>query len=214
MERVYMHTVTARVLHWINAIAIFILIATGFYIHAPIEFGFLAGSMDSARFWHFVFMWVVAFGFLYRVIWSAITGDWREIMFRFKDIKGFPSLIKYYTFMASDHPNYGKYNPGQKMTYTLFPVLVGVQVVTGLVLYWPNELATLGTTLGGIATVRLIHYLVTWLFICMVAAHVYLASINGWEMLKSIFTGYVPADHAPGVAHDSAAKPIVTNQSM
>jgi len=186
----------ARILHWINMLSITLLTLTGLYINAPTKFT-LFSSMDTARQLHFIFMWVLICGVTYRVIYGMITRD-TEILFRPRDIKGFPSLIKYYLFMADSHPNYGKYNPGQKLVYTLWPILVVVQIVTGLILYLPDSLMPLGQALGGIALMRMVHYLVTWLFICTVALHVYLSFINGFVVVKSIFTGYLPANHAHG----------------
>ncbi|MHB8170895.1 MAG: Ni/Fe-hydrogenase, b-type cytochrome subunit [Thermincolia bacterium] len=196
MSRVMLHTPVVRVLHWVNMLAITFLTLTGLYIHSPLKYN-LFSSMDTARQYHFIFMWILVCGVIYRVVYGVLRKD-TDIVFKARDIKAFPSLLKYYLFIADSHPHHGKYNPGQKLVYTLWPILVAVQAITGLILYLPDTLMNAGQALGGISLMRLIHYLVTWIFICTVAVHVYLSFINGLTIVKSIFTGYLPAQHGHG----------------
>lgn len=186
------HTATARVLHWINAAAVGMLTLTGFYIHWPRVFPVFSG-MDTARKLHFIFMYIIFFGIIVRVYYSFASGDYKDIMFSLADIRGFPALTKYYLFFTKSLPDFGKYNPGQKFLYTGWMVLIQVQAITGFILYWPTKLAWLAEPMGGLMVMRQVHYLVTWVFVITAAMHVYLAAIGGFAVIKSIFTGYMPA---------------------
>lgn len=193
MERgVLCHTATARFLHWINAVAIGMLTLTGFYIHWPHGFP-LFSSMDIARKLHFVFMYIIFFGILTRVYYSFVSGDYKDIMFHPADIRGFPALTRYYLFLTKSLPDFGKYNPGQKLTYTGWMVLIQAQAISGFILYWPSKLGWLAAPFGGLMAMRQVHYMITWVFVITVAMHVYLAFIGGFAVVKSIFTGYIPA---------------------
>lgn len=193
MNRVILyHTAAARILHWINAVSIGMLTLTGFYIHWPLDFPVFT-NMDSARKLHFVFMYILFFGILTRVYYSFTSGDYKDIMFVPADIKGFPALTGYYLFLSRCLPDFGKYNPGQKLMYTAWALLIQVQVVSGFILYWPSWLGWLAAPFGGLMVMRQIHYLTTWVFVVTVALHVYLAFIGGFTVVKSIFTGYMPA---------------------
>lgn len=193
MDReVLCHTATARFLHWINAAAVGMLTLTGFYVHWPRAFPVFSG-MDSARKLHFIFMYLVFFGIIVRVYYSFVSGDYKDIMFHPSDIKGFPALTKYYLFLTKSLPDFGKYNPGQKFLYTGWMVLLQIQAVTGFILYWPSKLAWLADPLGGLMVMRQVHYLLTWVFVITVTMHVYLAAIGGLAVIRSIFTGYMPA---------------------
>ena len=187
------HPAAIRVLHWSNMISITLLILTGFYIHSPLQFT-LFSSMDTPRMIHFIFMWVLMFGTVGRVWYAIYTKDYNNVMFRLSDIKDFWSLGKYYLFISDKHPDYGKYNPGQKAMYTGVLFMIIIQVITGFIMYMPTELGTWAYALGGPLVVRLIHYCVTWLFILCVLVHVYLDVAEGVPVLKSIFTGTIPED--------------------
>ncbi|NLX01542.1 MAG: Ni/Fe-hydrogenase, b-type cytochrome subunit [Syntrophomonadaceae bacterium] len=200
------HSGLIRFFHWINMISITTLILTGFYIHAPLSFK-VCSNMDNARMLHFAMAYILCFGLLGRVYYAIATGDWKNIWFDFKtDPKKFPSMTKYYLFMADDHPYYGKYNPGQKMMYTGWLFLGIIQVITGFILYKPQVLfwSQMGDYLGGDVAIRVVHLIVTWLFVLSVLAHVYLDISEGVPVLKSMFTGKIPADFHHGYHEEDA----------
>lgn len=192
------HPLWIRLLHWSNMISITMLCLTGFYIHAPQSFR-LFGSMDNARTFHFAFAMVLIMGVVWRIYLGLATGDWKNIVYApIKDTKKLPSMIKYYTFLAKDHPYYGKYNPGQKAMYTSVFALAIVMSITGFILYKPVTLASWAYFFGGYLVVRMIHYIITWIFVIMVLVHVYLDVAEGIPVLMSIFTGKIPADFHHG----------------
>lgn len=192
------HPLWIRLLHWSNMISITMLCLTGFYIHAPLSFR-LFENMDNARTFHFGFAMVLVVGVVWRLYLGFATGDWKNIIYApIKDTKKLPSMIKYYTFLAKDHPYYGKYNPGQKAMYTSVFVLAIVMIITGFILYKPVLFSSWAYFFGGYLVVRMIHYVITWIFVIMVLVHVYLDVAEGIPVLMSIFTGKIPADFHHG----------------
>jgi len=192
------HPLWVRLLHWSNMISITMLCLTGFYIHAPQSFR-LFENMDNARTFHFAFAMLLIVGVVWRIYLGFATGDWKNIVYApIKDTKKLPSMIKYYTFLAKDHPFYGKYNPGQKAMYTSVFVLAIVMIITGFVLYKPVTFASWAYFFGGYLVVRMIHYIITWIFVIMVLVHVYLDLAEGLPVLVSMFTGKMPADFHHG----------------
>ena len=188
------HPLWIRIFHWINAVSIILLMWTGYYIHAPHSFRVFS-NMDTPRMLHFGMAYLLLVGVIGRVYYAIVTGDSKNIVFRpIKDTRNFPSMIKYYLFMTDSHPDYGKYNPGQKMMYTNWLIMVLLQIITGFILYKPHLFPALGAFLGGLIAVRVIHYVVTWLFLLSVVVHVYLDISEGIPVLKSMFTGKIPAD--------------------
>ena len=195
------HSGLIRIFHWINMIAITTLCLTGFYIHAPHSWGWLFDNMDNARMLHFAMAYLLCFGVVGRVYYAIATGDYKNVWFDVKTDPGkFPSMIKYYTFLADDHPFYGKYNPGQKMMYSTFMFMAIIQAITGFVLYKPQVLflSQMGDYLGGEIALRMVHYIITWIFVLFIVAHVYLDMSEGVPVLKSMFTGKIPADFHHG----------------
>ena len=102
------------------------LILTGFYIYSPTVFSIFP-SMDSARYVHFIFMYVIGWTMVYKIYYSIVTGEIKELIFRWRDLLEMPALIKYYLygiFVGAHKKDYGKYNPGQRMIYSMWPLLL------------------------------------------------------------------------------------------
>ena len=189
------HPLSLRLFHWVNAISIVMLTLTGFVIHDPIGFRMFSGNMDTSRYLHFIFMYILIFSTIGRIWYMIIAKDYRNILFyRWQDVKDMGSLILYYLFLKNTHPDYGKYNPGQKLMYTLVFIMIIIQVITGFILYMPTALNGWAMALGGFIVVRLIHYCITWLFILCVMVHVYLDLAEGMPVLMSMINGKIPKD--------------------
>lgn len=182
------HTLTARILHWVNAAFIGLLIITGLYIRNPFDFSLFA-NMDTARKLHFISMYFVITGTFLRVYYSCINRDYRGIFFRLRDFKLLPGVIRYYLFLSDSLPGKGRYNAGQKAIYNGWVLLILFQAATGLMLYSPEILTKYSSFLGGPVMVRQAHFLMTWLFIITTIVHVYFAFLSGWSVVKSMFTG-------------------------
>lgn len=182
------HTLTARILHWINAAFIGLLIITGLYIRNPLGFP-IFGTMDTARELHFITMYFVIIGTFVRVYYSCINKDYRGIFFGFRDFKQLPGVVKYYLFLSSSLPGKGRYNSGQKALYNGWVLMILFQAATGFMLYSPEMLTKYSSLLGGPILVRQTHFLMTWLFIVTTVVHVYFSFLSGWSVVKSIFTG-------------------------
>ena len=190
-KELYYHPLPARILHWVNAANIGLLTTTGLYIRDPGHFSLFA-NMDIARKTHFIAIYLIIYGIMIRIYYSYLSKDYREILFQRKDIKELPVLMKYYLFLSKSSPDYGKYNPGQKLLYNAWAVLAFCQAVTGFTLYWPDALTRFGRLLGGPVVIRQFHFMLTWVFIVTVALHVYLSCLGGWTVIKSMITGYFP----------------------
>ncbi len=192
------HSIWIRIFHWTNMIAITVLCLTGFYIHAPQTFR-IFGSMDTARGFHFAFAYILCVGVLGRVYYAIVAKDAHNIVYSpIQDTKKLPSMIKYYLFLADDHPFYGKYNPGQKGMYTALLFMCILMFITGFTMYKPEMFLGVSGWFHGFMNVRLVHYIITWIFVLMVMVHVYLDVAEGVPVLKSIFTGKIPADFHHG----------------
>lgn len=197
MEKVYKHTVITRIMHWAHATSMVILALTGLQIYAPNSFH-LFSDMDWARYLHFIFMYLVVWTFIYKIYYVLITGEIKELLFTFKDLLELPALVSHYLygiFAGKKKKDWGKFNPGQKLIYTLWPILLLLQAITGFALYWPGLFSGFNDLLGGLGYVRLWHFCISWIFIISMAAHIYLGSTGAtfWDYYKSMFTGWEKA---------------------
>lgn len=185
------HPLPFVITHWINLVAMILLIVTGFCIHFP----FWPGFMGIARGVHVFFGFVLFINCIIRVIMaffvkSAPTGGTRE---QVTDIKTWlpqadnrhqgVQWIKYYLFLKKDHPLGAKLGVPQKISYILIPFLIIIMFWTGLCLWSPtaNVEPFLATTnlVGGAMSMRIIHYFMMYVFIIFMFIHIYLANVEG-----------------------------------
>jgi Cytochrome b(N-terminal)/b6/petB. len=89
-------------------------------------------------------------------------------------------VLEYYLFLSHDEPEQGKYNTMQRMMYfVMWLSMLGVQFVSGIVLYF----------FPGLAWLRILHFVFAWFFGITVILHIYLGAIHGWKLIKSMITG-------------------------
>ena len=193
------HPLPFVITHWVNLMAMLLLIFTGFYIHFP----FFDGFMGIARGVHLFCGFVIFLNMVLRVVLafivkSAAFGGTRELE---KDYKSFlpqqdnrhqfGAWIKYYLFLKKDHPLGGKFGVLQKTTYVLVPLMILVMFFTGMSLWGVTAdvgpFAALNDLVGGIMIMRIIHFYLMWAFIIFTFIHVYLATIEGFGPVKLMF---------------------------
>lgn len=211
------HPLPFRITHWVNLVAMAFLIATGFYIHFP----WVPSCMGIARGLHLFCGFVIMTNVAVRVILaffvkSAPTGGTRETVTDYKT--WLPQAdnrhqgiewIKYYLFLKKDHPLSAKLGVPQKISYLAVPVLIAFMFFTGLCLWPPTAnlpfFESAIVFMGGAMSVRIIHYVMTFVFILFTMLHIYLANIEGLAPTKLMFFGI---EHA-GLVYDPDKHVIV-----
>jgi Ni/Fe-hydrogenase 1 B-type cytochrome subunit len=186
-ERYLKHDLFERVVHWVMALAVIVLILTGLNIRFP---GFLPwGDMNSSRFFHFIAMYALIFSWLAH-IYHTVIAERGEELFRPSELKKIPGVIKYYLFLVDEKPVYLKYNPLEKLMFNVIWVLIFIQVATGLMLYWPKGSMGITNALGGLMAMRMLHDFMTYVFISFIIVHVYLVLAGDIRALWGMFHGY------------------------
>lgn len=180
------HPLFQRVSHWINLINFLMLSLTGWFIHSP----YPGMPMNLVRNLHFIFMYSLIINGIVRFYYSFFGKhkDYGDILLNTQDVKIIWPQIKYYLFIGK-HPKVGKYNPLQKMAYIALPIMAIAQAITGAILYRPEQLAGLAGYFGGLAAVRGLHYVFMWLFIAVIAIHIYLVFTAAYEQFLFMFFG-------------------------
>lgn len=185
-------SVPMRINHWLVAISIFVLIATGFYIADP--FTIYSGEtvdkffMGNVRFVHILFGGFLVFLSIWRLylaFFSRFHADWKDFL-AWTDWKCTIQQIKFY-LLISEHPeNKYLYGSMQALAYIACWGMVVVIIVTGLILMGAGYHAGLTSVasfvlkpvenlMGGLAVVRFVHHIFTWLFILFIVVHIYMA---------------------------------------
>jgi Ni/Fe-hydrogenase 1 B-type cytochrome subunit len=214
-KRVFVWEVPVRLFHWVNFIAILVLIATGILIGNPPAL--ISGVEATNQYWfgtnrfiHFAAAYIFTFSIAYRVIWSFIGNkyaNWRVFFpFSKKRIKSLGHVLK--TDILLMNPEKFKFsrisighNSLAAFSYLVFFMLVLIQIATGFALYadnttwwFPKIFAWVTPLFGGDTLVRLVHHIVMWIVILFSIVHVYLVFYHDWlegrGEVSSMFGGF------------------------
>jgi thiosulfate reductase cytochrome b subunit len=198
-DREYLHPLIIRLTHWVNFIALGIMIASGLRIYnaSPIwEFTIpasltLGGWLGGARMWHFFGMWLFFLNGIVWVFYNILSRHGRNTtLFRTSDVGGLFPMIRYYLRVYKEHPPVRKYNALQKLTYTLMPLPGVGSVLTGIAIYWPVQFSLVTSLFGDYDSARVWHFVFTAAFVVFLFGHIFLVTISGWSNFISMITGW------------------------
>ena len=159
------HPLWLRVNHWLNALAVLILIFSGWRIYnaSPIwPFRFpdrftLGGWLGGALLWHFAAMWLLAVNGIAYLALNLLTRRWRQRFWplSLRAIWGdLTSALR--GRLAHDDPRH--YNAVQKLAY-LFVVADSLLVVaSGLVVWKSVRFPLLRQLMGAYDNARIVHF--------------------------------------------------------
>ena len=148
--------------------------------------GWLAGGLN----WHFTLMWPFIAAGLFYLSYLVISGEWRSLLFRPRDLRGAIEMQKYYLRLRKEHPPQGKHNPLQKLSYTFIILLGALSVLTGFAIYKPTQLSWLTALFGGFQAARYWHFWAVWIFTAFVIVHVILVFVVDPASLRAMITGW------------------------
>ena len=204
------HHGIVRLAHWLNAIVLVGMIASGLQIYGafshfgprgepyPNPFdgrslpawsrlgGWLAGGLN----WHFALAWPFVITGLVYLGFLAWTGEWRALLFRPRDVGPAIQMQLYYLRLRPTHPPQGKHNALQKGAYTFIVVLGALSVLTGFAIYKPVQLAWLTALFGGYELARYWHFWAVWIFVGFTLLHVALVFLVDPASLRAMVTGW------------------------
>jgi thiosulfate reductase cytochrome b subunit len=171
-----------RVLHWINAVAMILMIGSGWQIYnaSPLfDFSFsrtitIGGWLGGALQWHFAAMWLLVINGLAYLTLGLVTGRFRQKLWPISPAGVGRDLLRALTFRLS-HSDLTRYNYVQKLLY-IGIILVGVIIVlSGLSIWKPVQFQSLTALFGGYDTARYVHFFAMAAICGFLVVHVALA---------------------------------------
>ncbi|MCP9766764.1 Ni/Fe-hydrogenase, b-type cytochrome subunit [Lacihabitans sp. LS3-19] len=211
MRRVYVWELPVRIYHWLNVIAILVLIVTGFFIANPLV---LTSSQEPAfryvmgtvRFLHFVASYLFFFNFAFRIYWGFVGNkfaQWHQFiptnLAFFKDMW---QIIKIdiLQLKGKEHIGVG-HNTLAGFIYFLTFIAFLIQILTGFALYsqnsswwFPKLFSGIGFLFGSDMALRSFHHWTMWFFILFTVIHIYLVFyhdyVEGRGEISSMGAGY------------------------
>ncbi|WP_024511218.1 cytochrome b/b6 domain-containing protein [Bradyrhizobium sp. ARR65] len=171
-----------RVMHWINALAMILMIMSGWQIYnASPLFGFtfsrsitLGGWLAGALLWHFAAMWLLMInGFAYLIVGLA-TGRFRKKLLPITP-NGVLADLKAALALKLAHDDLSTYNYVQRLLYAGIIVVGVVIVLSGLSIWKPVQFHYLTALFGGYDVARYVHFVCMSLICLFLIVHVALA---------------------------------------
>jgi thiosulfate reductase cytochrome b subunit len=171
-----------RTVHWINAVAMVLMIMSGWQIYnASPLFAFkfshaitLGGWLGGALLWHFAAMWLLMVNGLVYLALGFATGRFRKKLLPITP-QGVISDTKAALTGKLSHDDLARYNYVQKLLYAGI-ILVGIVVVlSGLSIWKPVQLQWLTALFGGYDVARYVHFFCMAAIVAFLVVHVVLA---------------------------------------
>jgi thiosulfate reductase cytochrome b subunit len=177
MVNIYLYTRYERFWHWLQGVAIILLLITGFEVHDTFT---LLGFRTAVDVHNFVGLsWLILFAFF--VFWIFTTGEWRQYV---PTTKKMFAMVRYYSygiFRGEPHPvpkrKEAKHNPLQRLAYlSLAALLLPIQMATGF-LYWGyNSWPQWGLDWLSLTVVALVHLAGAFAILSFLVVHVYMTT--------------------------------------
>lgn len=183
-ETVVIHPPWLRVTHWLNVIAVVILVMSGWRIYdASPFFPFvipkaitLGGWLGGAIQWHFAAMWLLAVNGLIYLLFNIVSGHlWRKF-FPLSPRAIVADLLAALKGRLS-HADLSHYNAVQRAAYLFAIVDLVVLVLSGLVLWKSVQFPIMRELLGGYEAARRIHFIAMSALVAFVGVHVAMVAL-------------------------------------
>lgn len=214
-RRIYVWQLAVRVFHWLNVLAIIVLILTGFLIANPPALLIKADAselymMGTTRLIHFLAAYLFLFVMILRLYWAIIGNRfarWTAFMpFNKKVWENIKHVLKIDILLMNEkvhdpqHISVG-HNSIATISYLVMFFMALVQIFTGFGLYsdtsefWlPNLFSWVNPMFGGDFATRQIHHISMWIFIFFTMVHIYLVFYHDWlegrGEASSMISGY------------------------
>jgi thiosulfate reductase cytochrome b subunit len=187
------HPLWVRVTHWINAVAIFVMVTSGWEIYnASPLFGFtfprtitIGGWLAGALLWHFAAMWLLVINGIIYVALGIVTGRFRRklLPIRPREVVG---DLKSALQGRLAHDDLSVYNAVQRLLY-LGVILAGIVIVlSGLSIWKPVQMQELTALFGGYDAARYVHFFAMASIVGFVVVHVVMAFLVPKSLLAMI----------------------------
>jgi thiosulfate reductase cytochrome b subunit len=210
VANVKVHPPAVRVMHWINAAAILIMIGSGWHIYNnhPIvswisfpRWAVLGGDPEltyrlnkdvgfgNALLWHFAAMWVFFLNGTAALIYGLVTRRIQRKWFPITPVGVWRDLIDALTFRLS-HDDLSVYNAVQRVSYVGVVLATLFAFASGLAIWKPVQFQWLTALFYDFQGARLVHFLAMSAIVLFLLAHVSLAILVPRTLLAMI-TGKV-----------------------
>lgn len=217
---VVLHSPIVRVTHWLNALAIYIMIGSGWRIYNwdPL-FGFefpvwatfggwpkisqhwhneegLAGALQ----WHFAAMWLLFLNLIVYLVYGLVSGHFRRALLPIRPREIARDLRAALGGRLAHRV--GERNAVQRAMYIGVITVIVLTVLSGLSIWKPVQFQGLTALFGGYDTARYVHFFCMTAIVLFLAVHLTLTALVP-KVLPPMITGRAKL----GLTQDDGGRP-------
>jgi thiosulfate reductase cytochrome b subunit len=206
-----LHPAAIRTMHWINAVAMIVMIGSGWKIYNDeVLFGWLhfpdwmviGVYAQHALQWHFFAMWILMVNGLCYLVYGIYTGRFRRKLLPIRPSAVIADIRDALRFRLA-HDDITRYNAVQKLLYAGIILVILLQVISGLVIWKPVQFSELTSLFYDFQTARLVHFLGMAAIVGFLIVHVALALLVPKTIGAMVSGG--PTEPADDLAHRAPA---------
>ena len=191
------HPLVVRITHWVNVLAVLIMITSGWAIYnASPLFGFafpypitLGGWLAGALQWHFAGMWIFAVNGLVYLVYGIASGHFRRKLLPISPRAALADVRNALRGRLA-HDDLSVYNAAQRAAYLALVLLLIVMVASGLAIWKPVQLYWLASLMGDYEGARYVHFFAMAGVAFIVVVHVIMVILVP-RTFPTIFTGRI-----------------------
>jgi thiosulfate reductase cytochrome b subunit len=197
-----LHPLPLRIMHWTNAVAMIIMIGSGWkiyndevlfgWLHFP-EWMVIGKWAQHGLQWHFFGMWIIVLNGLAYLTYGLATGRFRRMLLPIRISELIATVRDALHFhLAHDDPT--KYNAVQKVLY-VGVICAGILIViSGLAIWKPIQFSELVALFGSFQNARLVHFFCMAAIVGFMIVHIALALLVPHTLVAMVTGGPVVAD--------------------
>jgi thiosulfate reductase cytochrome b subunit len=205
------HALAIRWFHWVNFPVLAVMIWSGLLIYWAYDpYKIQLGSVTLIQFWpdgfyqaldmpyrlaegmswHFALMWLFMLNGMLYVLYTGISGEWRELLPNEHSFKEAWHVLLHDLRISKRPLPEKKFNGAQQIAYTSI-ILMGIgSVITGLAMYKPAQLPWITWLCGGYETARALHFALTIGYCLFFLVHIAQVVRAGWNNFQAMVTGW------------------------
>jgi len=149
---------------------------------------------------HFLFMWFFTLNGIFYVLYTIISGEWRELVPNKHSFKEAWLVLLHDLHIRKTAPPQNKYNAAQRIAYTAIIIMGIGSVITGLAVYKPVQFYYFTWLCGGYHLARIWHFVLTLGYVFFFLIHIMQVIMAGWKNFRSVITGFEVVNITPAPA--------------
>lgn len=194
MSRNTIHPVWVRLTHWINALAVVLMVMSGWQIYdaSPIFTAIrfpatitLGGWLGGALQWHFAVMWLLVLNFVIYLALNLASGRLRRKLLPVGARSLAADLVAAIRGRLK-HDDLARYNAIQKLAYLVTIADIVLIVLSGLAVWKSVQFPLLRTLMGGYDNARVVHFVCMGVLLAFFAVHIAMVALVPRSLLMMI----------------------------